>query len=774
VYALFSHPALIYGIWVSGLRKFAKLVITQQYNVHTSKRLTALKLFITDCKAKKNRANMLETDSRLAKYSRRGLISSFCAYVICLVFGEFFEVAKEKAVVLGAGLLLVTLIRGYFLFRFDALYARGPSSWRNRYFLASFLGAIWWSVILVSMTLEMGMNAETPIIWLYTVVFGSSMAGAFAPYSRFLVIYLALSQLPAAFAAMTLGTMQGYLFGIMMVVFFANLSYQGRASSRSYWQHLEANMALRHRAENLEEVNLGSRAAMNFRDEFLGKLSLEFRTSLNDVLGALTLLGNSPLNEQQKDWLNLAEHASERQLDLVDNVMDYSRIAAKELVLDVAVFNLPRHLENLMEETSSEAYQHGIEVSYAFSDELPSRVKGDALRFGKVVSYLVSHAVQFSVHSHLHVEGTFKYEDDQTGELKLVISDGFGMDDVEASQLTNSITAETREPGEGGVALSICQGLAECMDGFVIVNVEPGRGVELRLNIRFPIADQKPWRMNASPKLKGKRLLLISPPKQIDESLIMELSQWELQLEQVEGTEQALRRLDEGVEAGKAFDGLVLWSEGTDTGLLGFSDTLAKDKQHGDIKQVIALSPLLRHAEEISQHRKAHPQVRFVGKPLIKQRLHDALMDLWFSSDSGGRARATQQAFDRNSMNQDKTILLVEDDRVNQMVAKSLLNNLGYQVEMAVNGREALNVLKQKQFDLVLMDCQMPEMDGYCATREFRKLEEHEALHTPVIAMTAHTEEGIQSRCLAAGMDDYLSKPVRLDELERRLRRWLG
>ena len=594
------------------------------------------------------------------------------------------------------------------------------------------------------------------------------------PIAVFLVIYLALSQLPAAIAAMTLGTMQGYLFGIMMVVFFATLSYQGRASSRNYWQHLEANLALRHRAENLEEVNLGSRAAMDFRDEFLGRLSLEFRTSLNDVLGALTLLGNSTLNAQQKDWVNLAEHASERQLDLVDNVMDYSRIAAKELVLDVAVFNLPRHLENLMEETSSEAYQHGIELSYAFSDELPSRVKGDAQRFGKVVSYLVSHAVQYSVHSQLHVDGTFKYDDDHTGELKIIISDGFGLDDVEARSNTDANAPESQEAGESGVALSICQGLAECMDGSVIVNVEPGRGVELRLNIRFPIADQKPWRMNVSPKLKGKRLLLVSPPKQIDESLLMELSQWDLQLEQVEGTEQALRRLDEAAEAGKTFEGLVFWSEGNKSTSLDFSKTLATDKQHKDIKQVLALSPLLRHTEEICEHQKAHAQVRCLGKPLIKQRLHDALMDLWFSTDVHGRARNSQLDFDSISKNQEKKILLVEDDRVNQMVAKSLLKNLGYQVEMAENGREALNLLKQTAYDLILMDCQMPEMDGYCATREFRKLEEDESLHTPVIAMTAHTEEGIQSKCLAAGMDDYLSKPVRLDELERRLRRWLG
>jgi len=719
---------------------------------------------------------MLETDARMAKYSRRGLITSFCAYVICLIFGDFFEIAKEKAVVLGAGLLLITIIRGYYLFRFDALYARGPSAWRNRYFFVSFLGAGWWSVILVGITLELGMTAETPVIWLYTVIFGSSVASAFAPYSRFLTAYLAFGQLPAAVAAFALGTTQGYLYGIMMLAFFISLSHQGKVTSRSYWQRLEANMALQKRAKSLEEVNLDSRAAMDFRAEFLGNLSHEFRTSLNDVLGALTLLGNSRLNNQQQELLDLAESASERQLDLVDNVMDYSRIAAKELVLDVAVFNLPRHMEALIEEAAGEACQHGIELNYAFSEELPSRVKGDAIRFGKIFTYLVSHAIQYSEHRTLLVEAGFKYGKDESGELKVIIRDHNDSSDDSSGDSAEHLRADNapHEATEGGVALSICRGLAECMGGTVAINVEQGRGVELRFTVSLPIADQKPWRINFSPKLKGKRLLLVSPPALAEEQTVSELNLWGLKVEEVGDAENALMRLDAAADSEHPFDGVIIWAPGNESSILPLSKQLTEDERHANLKQVLALSPLLRHVDEVREHLTSCSQVHIISKPLLRQRLHDALMELWYLGDQSLKSRRSQLEFDPQSRNKDKRILLVEDHRVNQMVAKSLLEKLGYGVDLANNGQEALKLSDESDYDLILMDCQMPEMDGYVATQALRRREEEGDKHTPVIAMTANTAEGIQSRCLAAGMDDYMAKPVRLDDLERRLRRWLG
>ena len=294
-----------------------------------------LQLFKPESKVQKDRKIMRETDARMAKYSRRGLVLNFFAFAISLLLGDFYHQAQGLAIILAAGLLLLTLWRGYYLFRFDALYPRAPARWRNRYFIASFVGALWWSGILVSLTLTLGMNAETPILWLYTVVFLSSVANAIAPYRHFLSYYLFLVQMPPALAAVFLGSVEAYLYAGMMVVLFLTLSHQGHVTCRTYWDRLEANYALKQKARDLEEENFGSRAAVNLRNEFLTNLGHEFRTSLSDVLGALSLLKDTQLQERQKELLVLAEKSSERQLGLVNNVMDYSRIAAQELALDI-------------------------------------------------------------------------------------------------------------------------------------------------------------------------------------------------------------------------------------------------------------------------------------------------------------------------------------------------------------------------------------------------------------------------------------------------------
>src|SRR5690606_30035002 len=150
----------------------------------------------------------------------RGLVLNFCVFALVLAFGDFFHRQTTLAVVLLTGLLLVTLLRSYYLFRFEVLYARGPRRWRTQYFMASFLGAIWWSVILVSLTWVQGMRDETLVMWLYTVVFYSSVANVFAPYFRFLKIYLFIGQVPAAVTALLVGTVDGFLYGIIMVLFY--------------------------------------------------------------------------------------------------------------------------------------------------------------------------------------------------------------------------------------------------------------------------------------------------------------------------------------------------------------------------------------------------------------------------------------------------------------------------------------------------------------------------------------------------------------------------
>ncbi len=211
-----------------------------------------LQLFVPTSKVQKDRRIMRDTDARVAKYSRRGLVLNFIVAVSCLTFGEFFRQYQTLAITLIVGLLLLTLLRAYYLFRFDSLYSRAPARWRNQYFAASFLGAGWWAFILVSLTWLQGMRDETLVMWLYSVVFYSSVANVFAPYRRFLTTYLFIGLVPAGLTAISLLDVEGYLYGSIMLVFYVMLSHQAKVTSNTYWERLEANHALRERAKGLE------------------------------------------------------------------------------------------------------------------------------------------------------------------------------------------------------------------------------------------------------------------------------------------------------------------------------------------------------------------------------------------------------------------------------------------------------------------------------------------------------------------------------------------
>ena len=665
------------------------------------------------------------------------------------------------------GLLLVTLLRCYFLFRFEAHYARAPGRWRNQYFLVSFLGALWWSVILASLTWVLGMRDETLIMWLYSVVFYSSVANVFAPYRRFLSYYLFIGQVPAAATAILVGfregVVDGYLYGIIMLMFYYMLNHQGKITERSYWQRLEANYALRERAKGLEDERLDSQAAINVKNEFLSNLGREFRTSLNDILGSLSLIASDKLPEEQRELLRLAVKAGERQLDLVNNVADYAKISERELLLDQVVFNLRRSLEIMVEDLAVEASQQGVEVHYVFDPDMPARVRGDATRMSQILGNLLGHVIHFSEMGQVVLEASYLRDTESAGLLQVVIRD--------EGRRYNSLEAGKDLATENDLNLAICKALAECMGGGVVVTSD-SRGQEISIELRLEVTGKQTQQLISNPKMLEKRILLVDEPRQTIAPVRAELERWGMQVtlaEAATATELLLSQSD----GDEAFDVVLLHGSSRPADTLALSAALAQNSKLSKLKQVLALNPNQDDAALREAHLENYPGIHLISRPVARQALYDSLNALLFDIDidSGSSPKAGIEVFGRG-----QRILLVDDHRVNQMVAEGMLKKLGYSVVLASNGREATKLWQQQSFALVLMDCQMPEMDGYQATREIRRLESEASdnEHIPIVAMTAHAAEGNQARCLGAGMDDYLVKPVRLGELQLRLKRWLG
>jgi len=725
-----------------------------------------LQLFVPTSKVQKDRQIMRDTDARVAKYSRRGLVLNFIVAVSCLVFGDFFQNYQNLSIVLIIGLLLVTLLRAYYLFRFDTLYARAPARWRNQYFFASFLGAGWWAFILVSLTWLIGMRDETLIMWLYSVVFYSSVANVFAPYRRFLTTYLFIGQVPAAVTAVLLFSVEGYLYGSIMLVFYTMLSHQAKVTSNTYWERLEANYALRERAKGLEFEQRSSKAAIELKNEFLVNLGQEFRSSLNDILGTLALVDDEQMSERHRELLLLASKAAERQLDLVNNVVDFSKITTKSLELEKVPFNLRRLLEKLVQDFALEAHQQGIELNYVFDQELPRRVEGDATRLGQIFGTLMTYAVKHSGMAQIFVEAVFHPGENESGELQLVISDA-------SRTAHDEDTDERSDQNLRGIGLSICKGLAECMGGSVNLVENRESGKRIVINVQLDVVAYQDVGQQEQ-RLRGKRILLVDIPEVVALDLVDQLARWGMKATRVYGHTQAIKQLKTSAQGEQLEDLVLIYNKLDSFDGLALSRNIATEPALSGLAQIIAMSLLQRDSDETKNHLHEYPQVSCIEKPIMHRKLYETLVHRLLSHDTSEALLAEEEDDGINPV-AGRRVLLVEDQRVSQMVVSGMLKKLGCQVHVASNGKEALSAIGKEKFDLVLMDCDMPELDGIAATERIREAEADDGgRHLPIVAMTSFTADEDQDRCRAAGMDDHISKPLRYEALQSHLEQWLG
>ncbi len=719
--------------------------------------------FVPISKVQKDRAIMRETDARVAKYSRRGLVLNFLVFVLCLAFGDFQVQQHNTAIVLVTGLLLVTLWRSYYLFRFDTLYARAPARWRNQYFLASCIGAAWWSVILVTLTWMTGMRDETLIMWLYSVVFYSSVANVFAPYRNFLTLYLAIGQVPAALTALFLGDAEGILYGFIMLTFFTMLSYQGKATSIAYWERLEANYALRERALGLENEKRSSQAQLELKNEFLVNLGQEFRSSISDVLSTLSLIDEEQLSEHHRELLTMSTKAAGRQIDLVNNVVDFSKITTHSLVLEPVEFDLRRVLEKFIQDFSLDAHQQGIELYYLFDPSMPLRVKADVQRMNQILNTLMIHALKSTRIDHIYVEARFEQEQDDFGQLNLVISDSEKPSD---NRLAAAKSESSRESNQRGIGLAISKGLAECMGGSINLREDKNRGNRIFISLNMQVVSHEERRFGAEHKLEGKRMLLVDLPESNAHGLAEEINAWGMTTQIVYGREDMLRKLKDF----KADLILIYTRLGNMHGLV-LSSELASDPAYSHIRQVLVMSTLQSETPEVKSHLRLFNQVAVIEKPIMRKRLYDVAINRLLAPTVTEEERNRDTAINAIAYR----VLLVEDHRVDQMVISAMLKKMGCVVQLAKDGQEAVEILEREKFDIVLMDYDMKEQDSILATQKIRE-QERESLASrrlPILAVTAAPSDAEGAAYLDAGMDDHISKPIRYEDLETRLQRWL-
>jgi len=512
--------------------------------------------------------------------------------------------------------------------------------------------------------------------------------------------------------------------------------------------------------------------ANRFKSDFLANMSHEIRTPMNAIMGFSHLALQTELTQRQQHYVDKIHASARTLLGVINDILDVSRIEAGKLQIERLPFSLDEVFENLASVTVMKAEEKGLEMIIDRALEVPDRLIGDPLRLGQVLINLVGNAIKFTERGEVSVRVAVVRREDGRVALRFEVQDtGIGIESVEIERLFGAFTqldgSTTRRYGGSGLGLSICRHLVRLMGGEIEVRSAPGEGSTFYFTLPFALqAGQGTEKMFDEPSLRGLRVLVVDDNPLAREILCERLVSFTFDVAQAEGAGEAMERLRQADRQAKPFKLVLMdWRmpdlDGLEAGRLikGSSDL-------SHIPAVILVTAYGR--EELMRQAEEAGLDGFLIKPVSPSVLFDTLARALHVGPDWEAPRVAAVTHDLRLVGD---VLLVEDNLINQQVAQEILEAMGLTVSCADNGREALELLHVRDFDLVLMDIQMPEMDGYEAVRHIRAEPRYGEL--PIVAMTAHAMTEERKKCLAAGMNDHVPKPIDPEALFNTLRQWL-